>query len=497
MRGALSARSRRPADGRETSNEFDKKLYDLYTSHLYCTLSNRINIIWRGFGVPSIHELADRIAELADTASAQSLSEAEVGTCWQGLVAEYPDIAKFLRRRFSRLAVSHQLLILQLLQGAEDGDYIKLLQAWSQDAGLDFSIRLGALDVASKLGAAIDTSFYEELQHVCQLCNQLCQEEATSLTEAGDLHDRWRDTVVELPLNLAIALGRQLSALQPLTGLAIFRALLPALDVKDRLTVVDNVSQIAQPESVQVLLNLLAETTEKGLQKTIKKALHRLRSQGLAVDDEVQRSHTAVVGAANLQLEKCLASHIDPEGNRVIWMIRTKPFGGYNIAYMVINYGTGIQHAMALQVTKRELPELLEQAQEQVRLIEIDPAYCQYQVAQAQQMNLATRTPVPEQFFALQDIVGETTETFDQALIYSTLSEADLEALQTYTDHAEELLGLPELAGWRLPGSIVDKYADMIRAVDDSQIVVSPSLKSERKSEIYAQVCSGIAAGFM
>lgn len=442
----------------------------------------------RGVVVSSTHQIVDRIAELAETVDEQALSETERRTYWQGLVADFPDIEKFLRRRFCRLPQSHQQLILQLMQGAEDGGYPKLLGAWSQDIGLDFSIRVGALEVTQKLGQAIDTSFYEALQHVDQLCKQLRQEGTAALTDDRNLNDPWRQAVIQLPLSLAIDLGRQLSATHPLVGLAIFRALLPVLDAKDRLTVIDRVAQIALPESVQMLHKLLAETAEKGLQKTIKKALHRLRSQGLEIDDERQRSHTAVVGAANLQLEKCLASHIDAAGNRVIWMIRPKPFGGYFIAYLVINYGTGIQMAMGMQVTKRELPELLEKAQEQVRLIELDPAYCQDQVAMAHQMNLATRTPVPEQFFALQEVIGEATETFDRALIYTVLTEADLEEMQAYRGHAEDLLDLPELAGWTLPTAIVEKYADMMREVDDSQIIVSPTLKSERIGEIYERV---------
>ena len=105
-----------------------------------------------------------------------------------------------------------------------------------------------------------------------------------------------------------------------------------------------------------------------------------------------------MVGTVTHRLEKCLSSHIDGAGDRALWMIRTKAFGGYNIAYLVINYGTGIQLAMGLQATKRELPGLLEKAQERVRLIELEPIYCQYQVALAHQMNLETHTPVPEEF---------------------------------------------------------------------------------------------------
>ena len=75
---------------------------------------------------------------------------------------------------------------------------------------------------------------------------------------------------------------------------------------------------------------------------------------------EVQpKRHTAVVGAVTHRLEKCLASFIDGAGERMFLLIRTKPMGGYNLAYLVINYGIGIRYALGLQASKRELPEIL------------------------------------------------------------------------------------------------------------------------------------------
>ncbi len=435
----------------------------------------------------SIHEFVDRIAELSAANEGKSLSKNEAVVLWQELIAIFADTSKFLQRRFSRLSHSQQAFVVQLLEASEDDQTTTLLQAWGQDASLGFAIRVEALTVARKQGAAIDMPLYDRLLNVCRMLNSMQQETATALADDGNLQAHWRHAVDPLPLSLALGLGRQLSATHPWIGLAVLRALLPGMDAQDTPSIVESIAQIALPESVEVLQALLTERPEKGLQKIIKKALHRLRSQGLEVKDQSQRSQPVVIGTTHLHLEKCLASHVDPEGNRVLWMIRTKPFGGYNIAYLVINYGSGIQTAFALQASKRELPQLLEQAQEKVRLIEIDPAYCQYQVAMAHQMNLETRTPVPEQFFALQDIVGETSEAFDKALIYSVLSTAELEEARASTNHSKDLLDLPELAGWTLPMSIVQKYADMIREIEDSQIVVSSSLKDERIGQIYAQ----------
>ena len=393
-----------------------------------------------------IHELTDKLGELLETTQGQELSKAEAEIILQDLTHIDPDISKFLQRRFSRLALPLQQFVLQILDAAQAKHYASLLQAWSQEAALHLALRLQALSVLEHLGEGLDHLYHDALIQANRVFANLGEQSDAQITETGELQETWRQAVVNLPINLAIDLGGQLSPDHPSVALAVFRALLTAVDAKDCQLLVQRVANISQTESVQLLQHLLAETTEKSLQKTIKKALHRLRSQGLEIEGGSRRSHAAVVGAAKHHLEKCLASHIDGDGNRVLWMIRTKPFGGYNIAYLVINYGTGIQVAFGLQASKRELPTLLAQAQDQVRLIELDAEYCQYQIAVAHQMNLDTRTPVPEKFFGLQDIIGKAPTTFEKALIYSVLSEADLQEAQADSGHADDLLEIAEFA---------------------------------------------------
>lgn len=168
----------------------------------------------------------------------------------------------------------------------------------------------------------------------------------------------------------------------------------------------------------------------------------------------------------------------------MLLLIRTKPLGGYNMAYLVINYGTGIRYALGLQASKRELPEILAKIQDPAPLIDLEPTYCQYQIALAHQMNLDTHTPVPEEYFALQDVIGECHTTFERAIVYSALSEADLEVAKTYDTYASDLLELQELAGWTLPTSIIQQYGDALREIEQSQIVVSPAIQRERINEI-------------
>ena len=120
-------------------------------------------------------------------------------------------------------------------------------------------------------------------------------------------------------------------------------------------------------------------------------------------------------------------------------------------------------------------------------MIEFEPTYCQSQIALAYQMNLETGTAVPEEYFTLRDIIGECNMTFERAIIYTALSDADLEVAKTYDTYANDLLNLPEFAGWTLPAPVIQKYGDALREIEQSHIVVSPAMQQERLNEIHTR----------
>lgn len=431
--------------------------------------------------------LSAKMAELAATLPEEGPAAAEARAILDDLRHAYAEFDKFIARRFTRLPEAQQQVLLALLQGAQADECVALCRQWSSDTAVSLSIRARALTAQERLGSPVDAQYRETLLQAAQTLDQLRGAEPPPLTDTGELQHVWQEAVLNLPFSLALDLARDLTADQPHIALAVVRSLHPIVDTRDCPALVDCLANIPLAESVTLLQNLYADTTDKALQKAIRTALHRLKTQGLTFEDVQQRPHTVLVGAVTHHLETCLASHIDGVGDRAIWMVRTKPFGGYNIAYLIINYGTGIRVAMGLQASKRELPELLAKAQERVRLIELEPIYCQYQVALAHQMNLETHTPVPEDFFALRDVIGEPNTTFEKAIIYTVLSEADWQEASAYGDHATDLLALPEFAGWTLPATIVQQYADQLREIEDSQIVVSPTLKQERINEVYAR----------
>lgn len=434
----------------------------------------------------------ERLIDLTQQSTASGLSEETARLCIDTLRRDIADFDRFIARRFARLPRAVQATFLDIVQRAQPSALLPALQEWSRDQAVSLRLRAHALKTREQLGASIDVPYRDALLQATTTLERLLSAPEQALTETGELRSACRDAVLNLPLALALDVTRELIADHPSLALGIVQAIRSIVDTRDCQTLVETLANIPVPGAVDILQDILSHTTDKTLQKTVKKALHRLKARGLQVDVPGQETRTVVLGSVTHKLERCLASHIDAAGDRVLWMIRTKALGGYHVAYLVINYGTGIRLAMGLQATKRELPELLAKAQERVRFIEIEPTYCQHQVALAHAMNLDSHTPVPEEYFTMRDIIGESTVEYERALIYSVLSEADLREAQAYEAHAQDLLAVPEFAGWTLPMHIIQTYADMLREIEESQILVSPALKRDRVREVYARVTDEI-----
>ena len=216
------------------------------------------------------------------------------------------------------------------------------------------------------------------------------------------------------------------------------------------------------------------------MQKAVKKALHRLKSRGVIFNENQAPRHVVLGGAAS-RLERCLASFIDgyrgphdPDDPH--------PTGVVAIRSLIwwLNYGTGIRFAKALQISRRELPEMLESVQAQAPLIDLDPAHCQRQIALVQQMNLATRTPVPEEFFTLRDLIGEPETTPETGAIYEGARPGRTGIGQS-PGRPRQRPAVESAANWpvwTLPESAVRTYADALAEIDESKIVVSEAMQA-------------------
>ncbi|MEE9148819.1 MAG: hypothetical protein V3U27_15635, partial [Candidatus Tectomicrobia bacterium] len=289
--------------------------------------------------------LASKIAAWAEQSTEAGLSHHEACDTLDVLRHDQPDFPRFLARKGQRLPEAHQQALLRLLQAAQATEFAPVLKDWSSSTALSLRTRLLAVATLESLGTTRDEPYWEALQQAEKLLHQLQTTELPAVIEADELQSPLREVVLHLPLTLILDVARDLRADRPHHALAVLQTLRPLAEAQDRLALVESLANLPLAESAVILQEMLAEASDKSLQKAIKKALHRFKAQGTSVGPAPPRGR-AVLGTVTHRLETCLASHIDAMGDRALWMTRTKPFGGYNIAYVVINYGTGIKHAV-------------------------------------------------------------------------------------------------------------------------------------------------------
>jgi hypothetical protein len=275
--------------------------------------------------------------------------------------------------------------------------------------------------------------------------------------------------------------------------------LLPQLSVEDPhrplTAIVEALSSMATPAAATLLGQIAATTDAKELQKAARRALYRLKTRGVDTDRALpQEPRKSVLEVPKLPLVASLASQIDFDGTRALYLARRRPFSGLVLVSLIINDQDGIVNCHALPLTKKELTRLLADIRSDERLTHADlpPSYAQQLVDEGYQRNLSTGKPAPADFQGMRDLIGAPDSRWEQPPIYHVLNAEEVRGQLSLLALSAELLSLKELQGWHLPPDLVHKYREDVRRTADSPIIVSQVLQQERIDALQKDTMRGI-----
>jgi len=246
---------------------------------------------------------------------------------------------------------------------------------------------------------------------------------------------------------------------------------------------IEALSLLATPAAAALLTQIAAKTDAKGLQKAARRALYRLKTMGVETDSELpQEPRKSVLEVPKLPVVAALASQIDFDGNRALYLARRRPFSGLVFVSLIISDQRGVLDCNAFPVTKKELTRIVTDIQADDRLthVELPAAYAQQLVEEAYQRNLSTGTPVPQDFQSLHDIIGMPEAPWEQGPIYHVISPEELQGQPAWFVLAGQLLELKEFQGWHLPPEALQKYREEVKHTAESPIIVSQATQQER-----------------
>jgi hypothetical protein len=247
--------------------------------------------------------------------------------------------------------------------------------------------------------------------------------------------------------------------------------------------VVEALSTMATPEAAALLTQIAAKTAAKDLQKAARRGLYRLKTMGVDTASlPPQEPRKSVLEVPKLPVVAALASQIDFDGNRALYLARRQPFSGLVFVSLIINDQRGVVDCHASPVTKKDLARMVADIQADDRLthVELPPAYAQQLAEESYQRNLSTGTPVPREFQGLRGLIGTPDAVWDERPIYHVVSPEEIRGQPAWLSQAAQLLEVNEFQGWHLPPDVVQQYREGIKRAADSPLIVSQALRQER-----------------
>ena len=279
---------------------------------------------------------------------------------------------------------------------------------------------------------------------------------------------------------LAAAGADQLSAVEIAIGIDS--------DLDARL--LDWIAAQGSSEAADALQRSLASSDDKDRIKQIKKALHRLRSQGIEVKEGApgeiaDATFSMAIGAESLEDARAYVTSIDGRGARLVCVVWRAPNGGSRLLQAVIDDTCGVKSAEVAKVTRKGFREHVEQirANPTVMLSQISVQHVGAILADAAQKTVSVGGDLPAGFCTWAEVAGVEPTEGGSADIYDHLAATEVSADSALIEASMTLLRGTFFQSWALEGAPIDSAAEEIHQAESSVLMISDEQRRDRMQD--------------
>jgi len=251
--------------------------------------------------------------------------------------------------------------------------------------------------------------------------------------------------------------------------------------------VIDFMGSRADKNLAHLLNQILKETKEKELSKSIKKTLYRLRNKGIDVSPPKPiKTDKTKEKREPLPSPVAYVTTIDPLGERLILAVKPKSNQELAIFQFLINDQKGINDLIASVTTAKDFKNYMTKIEntKDITMVEIDLAYCHFLIRESSQRNHASGTALPDNHFLWKKFFSEYDSNLDKAAIYTILNAEEIKAKEFLLQQSEHLIEKCEYTFWLLEWKfLVDRYRELYEA-EHSTLVLTEYQKDARINEI-------------
>lgn len=381
-----------------------------------------------------------------------------------------------------------------LLRGASADDLaavIHLVQLLRRDAVLDdvrevafetpagWAAKREALETLRDCNARPDDEVVERMTAIEAIAREPSAESLASLL---DWPAAWREPALEAWLDGAD--DEQLEAVEIALGIQ------PELDAR----LLEWIAARASQAAARILQRFLAQGGDKARIKQVKKALHRLRAQGIDVEEPAVEGggFSLTIETEALQDARCYVTSIDGSGSRMVWILWRVPSGGSRLLQAVLDDAVGIREAEIATVTRQGFREYVEQMKGNptVLLQQVALEDAAAVLAAAAEKTEQGDAELPADYRRWAELAGVSPGAVEPA-IYRYIVADEVRGDEALLDESMKLLREAHFQSWALDGQVVEDAAEEIHQAETSTLMVNDEQRQERMQDAIKNAVAG------
>ena len=245
-----------------------------------------------------------------------------------------------------------------------------------------------------------------------------------------------------------------------------------------------------EEDGARVLLATSPDQLPKAGRKVLRRALHRLRSRGLAPAEDSPPPTVARIGAVEDRIEGAWLSPLDPMGARFVYQLESHPQGGARLFEIVVDDARGVVGFDVYNASRSRVRAFLRDLskRDSFPAIEVPRDVARAVVARAAEANPSDR-PLPRGFADWRTRVAEAPEGTqfpgDEVAAALPIGDATVE-------DAVALVEQGRIGPWPPDQDVLVELGERLRNAADSPLIVSGATKREQLQEIVAAAADDV-----
>ena len=246
----------------------------------------------------------------------------------------------------------------------------------------------------------------------------------------------------------------------------------------------------ANPVAAKVIQALQGMEAKKPVRRALKTALYRLGRQGLVKDqEEVAVEPRVLVPRPEDRQAEAWASWPESQGERGIILKLPDAGRGYLMVIGVLNSEDVFHEFEAVQTTRKGVRALLEEMAGGIpgRIIEIPLAHFRFLYEEVAATYQRQGKELPAGYDVMLKHLDSWVKKPAKPHIYNILNGEEIVGDTLLLRSSDSLLELQPFASWRLPEELVSPFANKLKELGESRLVISQVSQLERVEQIYRE----------